>query len=106
MKLTDNEKQDYQELRRGFKAAGGKFLRTTVEGLEATLAVRRVGKFYHVAIAVQGKNDKANKRRGKYEALCKYYGDCYIPVPVGANFLFGCIDDLDLQVAFENRNLK
>ena len=106
MKLTQNERDEYRDLKAGFKFDGGKFIRGYASGRDVTLAVFRVGKFYHVAIAVQGLTDQANKRRGKYEALCKMYNGCYIPLPFHAMFRFGTITELNLQQAFENQNLN
>lgn len=105
MKLTKLERDEYRNLKPEFKADGGKFIRGFANGRDVTMAVLPSGAFYHVAIAVQGRGDLPNKRRGNYEALCKLYNDCYIPVPKKALFRFGDISGLDLQQAFENTDL-
>lgn len=106
MKLTQEERSQYRYCKCVFKEEGGKFIRGYADDQEVTLAVLKRGNFYHVAAAVQGPNDEANKRRGRYEALRKLYNGCYIPVPVGALFRFGDISGLDLQQTFENQNLN
>ena len=106
MKLNQMERNEYRDLKTDFKAKGGKFVLGYACGRAVTLAVIRSGKFYHVAAAVQGRGDKANKRRGRYEALCRLYNDCYIPVPAFSPFQFGTISGLDLDMAFGNADLN
>ena len=106
MKLTKLERDEYRNLKPEFKADGGKFIRGYVNGRDVTMVVLPSGAFYHVAIAVQGREDLPNKRRGKYEAMCKLYSGCYAPVPKKAAFTFGTITELDLQQAFENTDLS
>lgn len=105
MKLTTQERDEYRNLKPEFKVDGGKFIRGYAQGRDVTLAVLQAGKFYHVAAAVQGLGDQANKRRGNYEAMCKLYNGCYIPVPFRAMFRFGTITERDLEEAFENTRL-
>ena len=106
MKLTQEERSQYRYCKCVFKEEGGKFIRGYADDQEVTLAVLRRGSFYHVAAAVQGPNDEANKRRGRYEALSKRYNGCYIPVPIATPFQFGTITEQDIDKAFENQNLN
>jgi hypothetical protein len=105
MKLTNQERDEYRDLKAGFKFDGGKFIRGYACGRDLTLAVFQSGAFYHIAVAVQGRDDLPNKRRGKYEALCKLYNGNYLPLPRGCHFQIGTIDASDLQQAFENNDL-
>ena len=106
MKLTTLERDEYRDLKPQFKLDGGKFIRGFANGRDVTLAVLPAGAFYHVAVAVQGRDDLPNKRRGKYEAMCKLYNGCYIPLPKKTPFRFGTITEGDLQQAFENTDLS
>ena len=106
MKLTNQERDEYRNLKPQFKLDGGKFIRGYVDGRDVTLAALPAGAFYHVAIAVQGRDDLPNKRRGKYEAMCKLYNGCYAPIPKKASFRFGTVTERDLQQAFENTDLS
>ena len=107
MKLNKNEREEYRDLKHVFKADGGKFVTGLAGGRSSvTLAVIKCGGFYHVAIAVQGREDKPNKRRGRYEAMRKLYSDCYLPVPAATPFQFGTITEQDMDKAFENQNLN
>ena len=105
MKLTQDERDEYRDLKAGFKFDGGKFLVGLAAGKVVTMAVFKRGNYYHVALAVQGSRDKANKRRGKYEAMCKLYNGCYIPVPTSTPFQFGTITEQDMDKAFEKADL-
>ena len=106
MKLIQEERNQYRYFKCVFKEEGGKFITGLAAGRVATLAVLKRGSFYHVAAAVQGPNDKANKRRGRYEAMRKLYSDCYLPVPAATPFQFGTITEQDMDKAFENQNLN
>lgn len=101
MKLTKLEREEYRDLKVDFVLKGGKFVRGRCAGREVTAAVTLEGKFFHVAIAVQGLRDAAVKKRGNYEALCKLYNNCYIPVPKQGVFQYGTITQELLWTAFQ-----
>lgn len=107
MKLNKNEREKYRDLKHLFKADGGKFVTGLAGGRSSvTLAVIKCGGFYLVTIAVQGREDEPSKKRGRYEALSRWYDGCYIPVPTATPFQFGTITEQDIDKAFENQNLN
>lgn len=105
MKLTQDEKQDYKELKRALREQGGKFVEGYQCGQAVTAAVLVEGDYFQVAIAVQGRDDEYNRKRGKYEALCKLYTGQYLAVPRRGVFQFGTITQELLWTPPQKRNL-